>query len=45
MDWNDFSHDERTPKRQPDEYFVSAYDRLKAFFEQNSARVFFFKTN
>jgi hypothetical protein len=40
MDWNDFSYDE-PPERRPDEYVISAHERLKAFFEKNNTRVFF----
>jgi len=41
MDWNDFSYDEPSPERKPDEYVISSYERLKGFFEKNNARVFF----
>src|SRR5262245_48756996 len=41
MDWDAFSYDEPVSERKPDEYVVSARQRLRIFFEENSASVFF----
>jgi hypothetical protein len=40
-DWDDFDYTEPVPERKPDQYVISARQKLKAFFGTNDSKVFF----